>query len=88
MNASFTKAFKKDYSKIIERTALESEFETLFDLITSGEKLPARYKDHPLKGNWRGHRGCHLRPDILVIYRIANDEITFVRINSHSEIFE
>jgi mRNA interferase YafQ len=34
--------------------------------------LPKRYKDHPLKGNWKGYRDAHIEPDWLLIYRIAN----------------
>jgi mRNA interferase YafQ len=31
---------------------------------------------------------CHIAPDWLLIYRIAGDEITFVRTGSHSDLFD
>jgi mRNA interferase YafQ len=43
------------------------------------ETLDASFGDHPLKGDWAGHRECHLEPDWLLIYGIAGDEITFER---------
>ena len=48
----------------------------LKDIITklaNGEPLGARHKDHPLSGDWIGHRECHIQPDWLLVYRIEND---------------
>lgn len=48
---------------------------------------PKRLKDHALSGDWKDHRECHLKPDLLLIYRITDDGITLVRLGSHSELF-
>jgi mRNA interferase YafQ len=29
--------------------------------LVEGKPLPARYKDHPLGGEWSHHRDCHIR---------------------------
>jgi mRNA interferase YafQ len=50
--------------------------------------LEPRYNDHGLKGEWSGHRECHLAPDWLLVYRIEGDEITFERIGTHSDLFD
>jgi mRNA interferase YafQ len=52
------------------------------------ERLEPPHRDHPLKGEWKGHRECHLTPDWLLIYRIHGDEITFERTGSHSDLFD
>lgn len=52
------------------------------------EPLEATYHDHPLRGEWAGHRECHLAPDWLLIYRVARDEVTFERTGTHSELFD
>lgn len=59
------------------------EVETLVDQ----ELLDERYRDHPLIGNWKGYRECHLQPDWLLIYRVAGDELQLVRTGSHAELF-
>jgi len=87
MKHDFTKQFKKDYAKRIEGTRMEAEFEALFDLLVSGQALPENYYDHALVGNWKGYRDCHLRGDMVLIYKIVGDTIVFTRINSHSELF-
>lgn len=56
------------------------------DLLANDRPMPAHYSDHQLKGEWKDFRDCHLRPDLLLIYR-KPDGATFklVRLGSHSE---
>ncbi|AJO90779.1 type II toxin-antitoxin system YafQ family toxin [Haemophilus influenzae] len=49
--------------------------------------LPVKYKDHALTGNWKGWRDCHIKNDLVLIYKIVGDEIRLARLNTHSEIF-
>ena len=50
--------------------------------------LPERYKDHSLSGEWLGSRDCHLKFDLVLIYRKQEKDILeLVRIGSHSELF-
>ena len=79
--------FKKDFSRWIKGTPLETEFAELLRMLASDGLLPARYRDHPLKGQWRGHRDCHLRSDVVLIYQRGEKTIRLVRIGSHSELF-
>ncbi|MDI9350211.1 MAG: type II toxin-antitoxin system YafQ family toxin [Candidatus Symbiobacter sp.] len=49
--------------------------------------LAAKYRDHPLRGKWQGHRECHLRPDLLLIYRKPDENVLeLIRLGSHSEL--
>lgn len=44
--------------------------------------------DDLLTGNWTGYRECHLKPDLLLIYRKPESEtLRLARIGSHSELF-
>ena len=61
--------------------------ELILHLLT-GEALPERYNDHPLKGNWQGYRDAHIEPDWLLIYRIEGDELQLVRTGTHSDLFD
>ena len=57
-------------------------------MLSLGEPLPARMRDHPLKGNRRGLRECHISPDWLLVYKIENDVLvlTLLRTGSHAEL--
>ena len=58
-------------------------------ILSSGEMLPPRFRDHELTGNWTGHRECHIKPDWLLIYRIEGDDLILVltRTGTHSDLF-
>ena len=85
-------AFKRDYrrAKAAPRHSkhLDSLFSTVLALLLKDEALPANYRDHGLIGDWSGYRECHIRPDLLLIYR-KHDAVTLrlARLGSHSELF-
>ena len=48
---------------------------------------PRRYFDHSLGGEWNDHRDCHIRPDLVLIYRKPdNSTLELIRLGSHSEL--
>ena len=50
--------------------------------------LPAAHRDHPLTGDWKGFRDCHLKPDLLLIYRKPDPAtLDLARLGSYSELF-
>jgi len=51
------------------------------------EALDEKYRDHKLSGSYANHRECHIEPDWLLIYRIVDNEIHFVRTGTHSDLF-
>lgn len=78
-------AFKRDFKKHGEIEA--SLIEVLYKLLND-ETLPERYRDHLLTGDWLGYRECHIKPDLLLIYKKTPDSLLLVRLGSHSEIFD
>jgi mRNA interferase YafQ len=52
----------------------------------SDTPLPPHYKDHALTGNWLDYRDCHLKPDLVLIYQITDNDLILVRLGSHSEL--
>jgi mRNA interferase YafQ len=57
-------------------------------LLLSDQVLPANSRDHALIGEWAGYRECHIKPDLLLIYRKADaDTLRLARLGSHSELF-
>ena len=85
-----TSQFKKDYKLAMKRGLKISLLEEVIMLLSKGEKLPEKYRDHALIGNWLGHRECHILPDWLLIYRIENDVLvlTLSRTGLHSDLLD
>ena len=52
--------------------------------------LEEKYRDHELKGNWKGFRECHIQPDWLLIYLKENEvlTLTLVATGSHSDLLD
>jgi mRNA interferase YafQ len=86
----YTSRFKRDYrrekSGVLGKKLDDLLRETLEFLVIDAP-LPARYVDHALAGEWNDHRDCHIRPDLILIYRKPDAEsLELVRLGSHSEL--
>jgi mRNA interferase YafQ len=79
-----TNRFKRDYKR--EKAGRHSN--TLdAELLATDTPLPRHNFDHPLSGEWSDHRDCHVRPDLILIYRKPDTEsLELVRLGSHSEL--
>jgi len=78
--------FRRDYRKLEESDI--SPVDAVLRLLVAGFPLPARCRDHKLKGQWKTYRECHARPNLLIIYRIESKQLRLARLGSHAELFE
>lgn len=84
----YSTQFKKDFKKIAKLPIPEIvEVGRIISKLQRDEPLDAKQVDHPLTGNWHGFRDCHIKPDLVLIYRISNGALQLARIGSHSELF-
>lgn len=79
--------FRRDVKLAQRRGKDMSKLRELILLLAEGNPLPPSYKDHPLAGEWKHHRDCHLEPDWLLIYKIDGDDLYLVRTGTHSDLF-
>ena len=85
-----TTRFRRDYKRE-KKGPLANKLDDLLaeaiDLLRTDTPLPARFRDHPLSGVWHDCRDCHIRPDLVLIYRKPDDDtLELVRLGSHSEL--
>ena len=88
INIVYSNQFKKDFKKA--RRLPLPDLKKIFEVISNLEQeitLDVKYKDHDLSGNWSNFRECHIKPDLLLIYKTSNNELQLARIGSHSELF-
>ncbi|MFM9941518.1 MAG: type II toxin-antitoxin system YafQ family toxin [Hyphomicrobiaceae bacterium] len=85
-----TTRFRRDYKREKKSPLgkrLDALLEPVIDMLAADRPLPPRYRDHPLAGTWSDHRDCHIRPDLILIYRKPDlDTLQLVRLGSHSEL--
>ena len=84
-----TGKFKKELKLVRKRGYDLSLLAVVVDALAAGEELPAKYRDHSLSGNYSKCRECHITPDWLLIYEIADDELILylTRTGTHSDLF-
>jgi mRNA interferase YafQ len=80
-------AFKKDLKRITKRDCDRALLETVIDALRDGQQLPHARRDHPLKGEWKGWRECHIEPDWLLIYKATEVEVLLARTGTHADLF-
>ncbi len=88
MNIHYTTQFKKDYKRIKKQNKDLSKIRAVIEKLAAGQLLEAKYNDHQLAGNWKGHRDCHIESDWLLVYRISVVDLYLERTGSHSELFK
>ena len=86
----YTNRFKRDYkrAKAGQRgKTLDGELNEVIRLLAADIPLPRRYFDHALSGEWSDYRDCHVRPDLILIYRKPDkNNLDLVRLGLHSEL--
>jgi mRNA interferase YafQ len=83
-----SKRFRRDLKRSIKRGYQRARLETVVTLLRQGQRLPQRFRDHGLSGEWQGSRECHVGPDWLLIYELTNDEVVLQRTGTHAELFQ
>ena len=85
-----TGQFKRDYkreSKGQHAKTLDENLVAVFKVLLDDQPLELRYRDHALSGDWRNHRDCHVKPDLVLIYCKPDEEtLQLVRLGSHAEL--
>ena len=88
LSVVFTKSFKKDFKKVEKLEKKLLQLKEAIISISDGKPLNKRLLDHPLKGDYKDCRECHLAPDFLLIYKIEGETLILVRCGSHADLFE
>lgn len=84
--------YSKNYKKAIRKLnkSILPEIEYVLDKLANDEILEAKFRDHQLKGEYKDFRECHIKPDLLLIYR-KNEHLLILiafKLGSHSEVFK
>ena len=86
----YTTRFRRDYRR--EKSGrhgktLDAALASVVNQLAVDSPLPRRNFDHPLTGDWDDHRDCHIKPDLVLIYRKPDAAtLILVRLGSHSEL--
>ena len=91
--SDYTNFFRKDWERLARsgRFNMRQLKEAMLLLIANDGPLGPEWRDHPLKGEWAGHRECHIGGDFLLAYKIEDGRapgiVIFVRAGTHADLF-
>jgi len=90
MKTLWTGQFKRDLKREAKgqhRATLIVDLLPVLVALATGQPLDPKHHDHELTGDWKDHRDCHVKPDLVLIYRKPdNDTLELVRLGSHAEL--
>lgn len=82
-----TAQFKRDVKRMQRQGKDLDKLKRVLGSLVEGPGLAQMYRDHVLVGQYKGTRECHVEPDWLLIYELAEDEVVLIRTGSHSDLF-
>jgi mRNA interferase YafQ len=82
-----TNAYKRDLKRIARRSYDLALLGNVLNALREGHHLPAARRDHPLKGEWKGWRECHIEPDWLLIYKATETDVLLARTGTLADLF-
>lgn len=89
LNLNIENSFRNDTKRLYKRNILvQDEIAPIVEKLLNQEQLDPKYKDHPLKGDYAGYRDCHIKFDLVLVYRVQDDTLYLSRIGRHSDIFK
>lgn len=87
-----SKQFERDLKRISAgvhgpNARLLTDLHAVLNVLCSGGALEPKYCDHPLAGEFKGYRDCHVRNDLVLIYKLEPDVLKLARLGTHSDLF-
>lgn len=84
--------YKKDL-KLIEKQVSskkwdEEKIDEVVSILQTQNILPQNLNDHPLWGNYKGFRECHIYGDLVIVYKRNDKELHLYKIGRHQDLFK
>lgn len=79
--------FKKDFKKIVKRKKKLEKLTLIISELQVSNSLPAKNRNHKLKGNYADCWECHIEPDWLLVYKLTHEQLILIRTGSHADLF-
>ena len=83
-----TGQFGKDVKRMRKRGKDLEKLKGIVRRLANDEPLEPRHRDHPLSGEWKPSRDCHVEPDWILIYTKTDEFLKLERTGTHSDLFE
>ncbi len=83
-----TTQFSKDVKRMQKQGKDLEKLKVVVRKLANDDPLDPRHRDHPLSGEWKYCRDCHIESDWVLIYTKTNEYLRLERTGTHSDLFE
>lgn len=89
LTLKYSSHFKKDLKAYKNNCVFLNELERVLDILVGGQAFPDKHNPHPLLGEFKDCLAYHIKPDVLLVYKIEKDKllVLLLRLGSHANIF-
>ena len=87
LQIKYKNIFEKDIARVKKRGKNIEKLKEVIRLLAEESPLPPKFRDHPLIGNYKDRRECHIESNWLLIYKKEMNTIIFERTGTHSDLF-
>jgi mRNA interferase YafQ len=87
LQIKYKKLFQKDLERAKKRGKDVEKIKVVIRFLVEELPLPPKFRDHPLIGNYKDRRECHIEPNLLLIYKKEIDTLILERTGTHSDLF-
>ena len=84
----YERTFSREFKKVKKRGKDPEKLLQVIDLLLKEEILPAKNRNHKLKGEYQGLWECHIEPDWLLVYTKNATHLFLMRTETHSNLFK
>ena len=95
----FSTKFKKDIKHFKNNQKVLDEIFAIIELLANDKPLPEKCVADQLQGEYKGVTDCHVRPDVILLYRLKDtikdgkvitelSLLELLRVGSHSQLFK
>ena len=84
---SQTTQFARDIKRMRKRGKDLTKLQAIVRQLAVGAPLDLKLRDHCLVGQWQPSRDCHVEPDWILIYTVADESLRLERTGTHADLF-
>ena len=88
LKIDYASTYKKDMRLVIKQGWDLEAVHIVVEQLQTCEILDKRLNDHPLKGDFKGFRECHIYGDLVIVYKRDKENLTLYRIGRHQDLFK
>lgn len=79
-------SYDKDVKILLKKHYNFDNLLKVLEIIRDQQQLPNKYKNHYLKGNFKGLQECHIDNNMILLYKVEDNILVLIRLGTHKDV--